>query len=330
VLATMTGLSPASVRHFQEEGYLVVDDLLDVALDIQPVVDEYTTLVDTLVRRWYTEGKLPSTYPDLSFWKRLLKILESDQAAEIYAYLDISLPQSGITADWPIHTGRAVFDVLRSPRLLDAVESLIGPEIYSNPVQHIRIKMPERLVPQDKRSHPMAATTDWHQDQGVVLPEADESEILTVWLPLTNATIDMGCLALVPRSHRELMAHCPGGANGGGLHIPDQLLRPAETMPVPVKQGGALFMHRRTMHSSLPNTSDDIRWSFDLRYNRVGQPTGRPAFPGFVARSRRDPASELRDPEQWAALWHTARATLADQQEKPTFNRWTHGAPVCA
>jgi phytanoyl-CoA hydroxylase len=328
VVATMRGLSPASVRQFQDEGYLVVDNLLDVGLDIQPVVDEYTELVDSLVRRWYAQGKLPSTYPDLPFWQRLVKILESDQAAEIYSHLDISLPQSGIMADTPIHMGRAVFELLRSPRLLDAVEALIGPEIYSNPVQHVRIKMPERLVPQDKRSHPMAATTDWHQDQGVVLPEADESEILTVWLPLTDATIDMGCLALVPRSHRELMAHCPG-SNGGGLHIPDQLLHSAEAIPVPVKRGGALFMHRRTMHSSLPNTSDQIRWSFDLRYNRIGQPTGRPAFPGFVARSRGDPASELRDPEQWAALWHTARATLAEQ-EKPTFNRWTDGAPVCA
>jgi len=324
----MTGLSPARVQQFHEDGYLVVDNLLDVALDIQPVVDEYTDLVDALVRRWYAEGKLPSTYANLPFWQRLLKILESDQAAEIYPHLDISLPQAGITADWPIHTGPAVFAILRSPRLLDAVESLIGPEIYSNPVQHIRIKMPERLVPEDKRSHPMAATTDWHQDQGVVLPEADETDILTVWLPLTDATIDMGCLALVPRGHRELMAHCPG-VNGGGLHIPDQLLRPAEVIPVPVNKGGALFMHRRTMHSSLPNKSDAIRWSFDLRYNRIGQPTGRPAFPGFVARSRRDPASELRDPDQWTALWHAARARLAEQ-EKPTFNRWTEGAAVCA
>jgi hypothetical protein len=266
----------------------------------------------------------------LPFWQRLLKILESDQASEIYHHLDISLPQGGITAGTPIHTGPAVFAVLRSPRLLDAVESLIGPEIYSNPVQHIRIKMPERYVPQDQRSHPMAATTDWHQDQGVVLPEADESAILTVWLPLTDATVEMGCLTLVPRSHRELVAHCPG-TNGGGLHIPDQFIRAADTenTPVPVRKGGALFMHRRTMHSSLPNRSNDIRWSFDLRYNPIGQPTGRPAFPGFVARSRRDPGSELRDGNQWTALWHTARATLAEL-EKPIFNRWTDDAPVCA
>ena len=59
---------------------------------------------------------------------------------------------------------------------------------------------------------------------------------------------------------------------------------------------------RCSPHSSLSNNSDDVRVSLDLRYNPTGQPTGRPEFPGFVARSRRDPSSELRDPEAWKQL----------------------------
>ena len=42
----------------------------------------------------------------------------------------------------------------------------------------------------------------WHQDNGVIMPEADEASILTVWLPLTLATIPNGCLQVVPGSHR--------------------------------------------------------------------------------------------------------------------------------
>ncbi len=56
-------------------------------------------------------------------------------------------------------------------------------------------------------------------------------------------------------------------------------------------------MHKHTIHGSPPNVSDRIRWSLDLRSNPIGQPIGRPEFPGFVARSRLDPESELRDPE---------------------------------
>ena len=56
-----------------------------------------------------------------------------------------------------------------------------------------------------------------------------------------------------------------------------------------MKKGDVLFMDRLTMHASLPNVSDEIRWSFDLRYNRTGDATGRSWFPGFVARSRSNP-----------------------------------------
>ncbi len=58
-----------------------------------------------------------------------------------------------------------------------------------------------------------------------------------------------------------------------------------------------------------------------LRYSPVGQPTGRPWFPGFVARSRSDPVSVLNDPAAWAQSWIDARARLA-VQSGTKFNRW--------
>lgn len=324
----MPALTESAVRQFQDQGFLVVEDILNYQLDIQPVVDEYETLLANLCSRWHAEGRLPASLDNLPFGQRLSRVLNA--GGDYFRHFDIALPQSQVTEDTPIHVGPAVFNLLTSPRLLDAVESLIGPEIYSNPIQHVRIKPPERFVPEDQRRNALVATTDWHQDQGVALPEADESTILTVWLPITDATVENGCLCVVPRSHREdLVPHCLVSSGKQGLHIPDQFLRQEDVVPAPIRRGGALFMHRRTMHSSLPNTSDDIRWSFDLRYNPNGQPTGRPAFPGFVARSRSNPGSVLADPEMWASLWHSARAHLA-QGQKPTFNRWKEGSPVCA
>lgn len=322
----MTGLSAGQLRTFDEQGYVIVDDVLDIEEAIDPVVKEYADVLERLITRWYAEGALPSKYQDLPFWQRLLKVLESDMGDTVYRYLDISLPGSGVTRETPLHTGPAAFNLLRNERLLDMVESLIGPEIYSNPVQHVRFKMPARVSPENRRDHQFVVTTDWHQDQGVIIPEADETNMLTVWLAVSDASAENGCLAVVPRSHRELLPHCPGLQ----LAIPEQFRRPDEAVPAPVKRGGALFMHRRTMHSSLPNKSDTVRWSFDLRYNPIGQPTGRPWFPGFVARSRRDPSSELRDPAVWAELWHSARDQFAQYLEAPSFNRWSADAPVCA
>ena len=67
----------------------------------------------------------------------------------------------------------------------------------------------------------------------------------------------------------------------------------------------------------------------ELRYNPTGQPTGRGMFPGFVARSRSHPETELRDPEAWTAMWLEARRALADG-EQPSFNRWDPASPACA
>ena len=199
-------------------------------------------------------------------------------------HLDISLPKVAVySEETPVHTSEATFKLLTHPRLLDVVELLIGPEIYSNPIQHARIKPPESVRKSDAPGNGYLATTPWHQDQGVITADADETDILSVWIAVTDATEENGCLCMIPGSHREGLApHC--------FEIPEKF-RENFVTPVPMKAGSALFFHRLTKHSSLPNHSDDIRFSFDLRYSPVGMPSGRDEFPGFVARSRQHPES---------------------------------------
>jgi hypothetical protein len=45
--------------------------------------------------------------------------------------------------------------------------------------------------------------------------------------------------------------------------------------------GDVLFLNKLTMHPSLPDSSDGVRWSFGLRYAPIGQPTGGPWFPAL-------------------------------------------------
>jgi ectoine hydroxylase-related dioxygenase (phytanoyl-CoA dioxygenase family) len=312
---------------FDEQGYVVVEDLFDVDRDLKPVVDDYAETLDALVGQLMAEGRLKNSYGELPFGQRLIKVLEESQV-NWAQYFDISLPQSHIAPDTPIHTTESVFNLLRHPRLLDAAQVFVGPEIYSNPIQHTRIKPPEHLVPQNARGG-MMVRVGWHQDQGVATVEQDEVPVLTVWLPITDATEENGCLCVVPGSHKDgLATHCPGTGPDGGVQIPKKLIA-REALPVPMKRGGALLMHRRTIHASLSNTSNDIRWSFDLRYQPTGLPTGRPAFPGFVARSAAHPETELTDWRDWSQLWADARQRLS-QNMPPKFNRWNADAPACA
>ena len=325
----MVGLTNEQVEQLHEDGYLHVEGLISPSKVLDPLVREYEQVLDRLAADLFAACRIADTYSHLPFSDRFIQI-ERETNETNAQYFDFSLPQSNITFDTPMWLGPAVLQTLIHAPLLDAVESIIGGEIYSNPVQHVRIKSPERLGARDEATgRTKMGATNWHQDNGVVLPVADDSDILTVWFALSDAREEHGCLQVIPKSHRlGLLAHCPAGP--GGLEIPEQVASRDSALPLPTKRGDVIFLHKRTIHSSLSNVSDEIRWSFDLRYNPIGHETGRGAFPGFVARSRQHPETELRSHEAWADLWYGARAQLAETTYSAPFNRWSADAAVCA
>ena len=324
----MKGLTAEQVTEFNEEGFLVVNNFLNPAEDLDTIINEYEGVLDRLANNLFAKGEISSSHADKDFSERLINVCQ-ESGKVLAQHFDFSLPQKNIQADTPIWTGPSIFNALHNVKLLDAVESLIGPEIYSNPVQHGRLKLPEHRGIADEAGQLVQGVTPWHQDNGVVLEEADETDMITVWFALLDAPIESGCLHVVPKSHREgLVTHCPLGAAGAG--IPEKLIPLQKAIPLPMKRGDVLFLHRRTCHGSLPNISNKVRWSFDLRYNPIGQHTGRKAFPGFVARSRANPESELHDAAQWAASWDEAQRKIVAEGSETFFNRWDENAEVCA
>jgi phytanoyl-CoA hydroxylase len=327
-------LSAKEREAFDRDGFVIVRGLLDPTRDLDPVMVEYEGVLDALARDLFADGQIKSRYEDLPFGRRLSQIY-LDARSVFSGHFDCTLSMVSVREDAPIWVGPAVFQLMRSEGVLDVLEDLIGGEIYSNPVQHVRIKPPEEYLPhvyRDERTGRVAGfgvgATPWHQDNGVVLPVADATEMITVWIPVTDATVENGCLEVIAGSHRDgLLAHCP--STGLGLSIPDELLALGRVITCPMRRGDVLFMHRCTCHSSLPNRSDDVRISYDLRYNPIGQPTGREVFPGFVARSRANPDSELRDAAEWAQSWYETRSRLAGAQ-LPLHHRWRSEEPVCA
>lgn len=314
-------LSKTEIDQFQAEGYLVVENLIDDDT-IGAVRSEYSDLMDELYASWHAEGIVEPSPKGLSFWDKLEACYKAD--FDWYQPFDISLPHHGIDTDTPMHIGPAVFDMVTHPSILDAVECLIGPEITSNPIQHVRIKPPAHALPHSEaRAH--VTTTDWHQDMGVTLEEADRTRFVTVWLAMTDATVDNGCLQVAPGMRDQMLPHCTKTQVG----IADAFIPKDEAVAAPVKAGGAVLFHPLTPHASLPNNSHGYRWSFDLRYNVTGQPTGRSQFPAFIARSRTRPSSALRDWQTWKEHWDVARARLAQQPHLPQ-HRWSNDSPYCA
>jgi phytanoyl-CoA hydroxylase len=322
-------LTRAQLDTFQEEGYVVLPRVIPDTL-IGDVLEELAAIATDLVDN---ERQHHPGLDDLASLEHFAQLIElSRRTGKIYSqYFDMSYP-TGVTipADTPINTGPALFSFITSPALLDCVESIIGPEISSNPVQHVRLKLPEGTLPENT-TNSLVGTVPWHQDNGVTTADADAANILTVWAPITQATIESGCLEVLPGSHRQdLLHHC---ACPEGYAIPERVISSLDGSAVPLEMdpGSVLFMHKRTIHSSLPNQStDQLRISLDLRYNPIGQATGRSLFPDFVARSHRSPELEVRDPSEWSGLWERTRERLRVGVEPSAFFRWEPNDGMCA
>lgn len=314
-------LNPDQIDQFRSEGFLVVPDVVP-QITRDAVADEYATLLDQLYAGWHAQGQVSAEPDTLNFWEKLQ--ISYDAGCDWFQPMDISLPGGVILADTPMHFGPAVFDLVRCDEILDIVEQLIGSEITSNPIQHLRIKPPATTLKSDEaRAH--VTRTDWHQDRAVGHQEADETDMLTVWIAMTDATVQNGCLQVMPQRTQKMLPHCPKTQTAIADDFIDETL--ARALPVPA--GGIVILHPLTPHASLPNMTRGFRWSFDLRYNVTGQPTGRAHFPDFVARSAANPETMLTDWRRWQIMWEDARAHLSQQPHIP-IHRWQSDAPHCA
>lgn len=310
-------LTHDQVKSFYDKGYLVVPNVLPDTL-LARIRAEYASLLQDLIVDWGLDD-----VANESFERKLIAAYEA--GFDWFQPMDISLPGDRIQVDTPMHFGPAVFDMVCAPEILEIVECLIGPEIDSNPIQHIRIKPPAPNLRSDEiRSH--VAATDWHQDRAVAHQEADSTDMVTVWLAMTDATVENGCLQVKPfDGPQDILPHCPQRQTS----IAPGFIEETDGVPLPVPAGGAILFHPLVPHASLPNRSESIRWSFDLRYNRAGQPSGRSHFPSFLARSRKTPEAVLKDWKVWRGMWEDARAQCA-QQDHIEIHRWRSDAPVCA
>ncbi len=120
--------------------------------------------------------------------------------------------------------------------------------------------------------------------------------MLTIWVPLVDATLENGCLEVMPRSHTDgLRRHTQ---NSYGLGIIPEDLPSIEPQPLPLQRGGVILFHNYTLHHARPNETDAVRWSFDLPLQRRISTDRTPLPPGVPYAQQAAPrggADRLRD-----------------------------------
>jgi phytanoyl-CoA hydroxylase len=230
------GLAREQVEAYHREGYLVLPRLFDR---------------DTLAR----------------FDERFLSIVKGDVplSGAMKIMQDVMVVKGAVQPQSPAHAVNKLlcledddelFAFVRNPKLVSAVQSLIGDEIYSL-ASNVFNKPPGV----DGR-HPM------HQDlRYFKLQPADR--IVGVWTAMLPATRESGCLAVLPRSHeRGMLEHGDPDweyVNFGFFGV-DPGIDFCGRIHVELQPGDTLLFHPLLVHGSGRNRSEGFRRAISAHY----------------------------------------------------------------
>lgn len=147
-------------------------------------------------------------------------------------------------------------DICRHPRVLDAVELVLGPDLILL-MSHLIVKQPADGLP-----------VAWHQDN-TYWPSVNGTDVVTVWLAIDDADLSNGCMQVIPCTHEgypEMEKVQTGGADLLGLTV--DVTPEMEAATVPLEMGaGSLSVHDSfVLHGSQANTSSRRRAAYTMRY----------------------------------------------------------------
>lgn len=202
-----------------------------------------------------------------------IDILDEDEAAEHRQRLEAAEAAIG-----NLHYLAKVHTVLTSPaelashpKVLDVVEQILGPDILVYNVTYI-------IKEGGSASH-----VTWHQD--LTYWGLDSDDQVSMWLALSDASIDSGCMRMIPGSHTHgVYEHVLDEADDSnvlfrGQHVED--IDESKAVYCDLKPGQASFHHGWLLHASTPNRTADRRIGLNIQY--VAPHVRQTKLPGYTA-----------------------------------------------
>ncbi|MGH8985510.1 MAG: phytanoyl-CoA dioxygenase family protein [Acidimicrobiia bacterium] len=194
--------------------------------------------------------------------------------AEVLRFLE-SQPEGRFSIAGVDTVSIAIHLVRRSDRLrefcagalfADLCHDLIGPDA--------RLYWDQAVYKRPRGTEPVL----WHQDNGYTYVEPQA--YLTCWIALTDATLENGCVWVVPGLHRNgTLAHRDTPIGYQCFEDPD------DAVAVPVPAGSIVVFTSLTPHTTGRNATDEVRKAYILQYApdgaiaRRGNPSGEPGPP---------------------------------------------------
>jgi len=149
------------------------------------------------------------------------------------------------------------FDALiRHPKMIAAASAVLGPDLL---VWGSGLFIKEANTPH---------FVSWHQD--LTYWGLDQPDEVTLWVALSPASVESGCMRFVPGSHREQIVPHKDTFSGENLLTRGQELavevNEADAVDAVLQTGQASVHHGHLFHSSRPNRTDDRRIGAAIRY----------------------------------------------------------------
>lgn len=264
------------VEAFRRDGFVVVPGAVPAGT-LAPFIEVLQAKVHELAADLVAAGQLTDAHEDKPFDRRLAAVM------------------AGRTLDnrtWdPVLFCAEFCELITSPAITGPLAELLGDEITYQGNAHLRPYLPHHLerLPWHQDAQFYGAGTEWLLWQ-----------MAQVWLPLTDADLDSGCLAVVPGSHHwGLLGGAVPGEDNVGRSSPDRqeeiyrrTARRVRFEPVrliPVRAGDLVIFTNLLAHTGTENRSDVVRWSIDARFEATvgSRPLSAQERSGFEVMHRR-------------------------------------------
>lgn len=206
-----------------------------------------------------SDGGLKTTYEQFGYVV-VRKLFPDDEVAALKQEILTIVSEKGHHAGVFVGLAAtsAVFaEAIADPRLLDALEPLLGPEL-----EFLSDKVVYKSAQTDYGS-------PWHQDW----PYWKGAHKLSVWIALEPATRENGCLKLLPGSHKTHADHDGEAKDGEGFghRLSEGAVDETLAVSIPCEPGDAVFFHDLLLHASHPNTSGTDRYAWIVTYRNAAE-----------------------------------------------------------
>ena len=237
----MTTVAPAVSdshrRSFDADGFYRIDGFVPAAVG-DAMLDDVVALVRRAGTSMVVEGALILPESNLSA-----------HAGE---------PEELTSKVFRLHRRPAFSSFLARPDVAGVLGDRLGPDV-------------DCFLSQFIFKNPGAWGQPWHQDS-YYFPFEPARPIVGLWLAVTAATLENGCLHVLAGSHREpVHEHVPDrrpGANYGYVEIVDHDMD--GSTPVLMAPGDLLVFDSHLMHRSADNESDGIRAAMVFHFAAAG------------------------------------------------------------